>query len=173
LKDIRLILTIRSDLVAQYASLELAQQTGKYHSWVKSKRSFSGKIKINRNEFIKYVYDYLKIISLLKDLEKSHNILIFNYEDNILNGDLNNFYSLFDFLDLPRIEMNWLNSKKVSPPPEEYIENHNNFYSLMEKIMSLEQEGCSRQGVYEKLKEKSVLLYLRNISRKTLKKIGA
>ncbi len=124
LKDLKVIIIIRKDLVAQLGSALHGKKTGIMHSWYKGfdTREIS-QIKISMWQLTSYVINVHKMYAVLRELNNSHDVLEINYED--LLEDSSRFYArLFGFLDLPVTEPIWLESKKVMPPPEKYIKNY-------------------------------------------------
>jgi len=168
--DIKIILTIRNDLVAQYGSLIRALKTGKHHSWDKSKKDIKTLISINKYLFMKYLLDCFWFIDNMRDLKKTHDVLEFSYEEDIINGE---YKKLFDFLELDYVEINWLTAKKVAPKPEDYIKNYKSLTNLSRKLESMHyNDGLSMKYhlinkivcnyVTTRKKTKKILNILRN-----------
>lgn len=132
--NIKIIITIRNDLVAQYGSWIRAMRTGKHHSWDKSIKEIKTPISINKYLFIKYLFDCFWFIDNMRDLKKTHDVLEFSYENDISNG---RFEKLFDFLELDNVDINWLEAKKVSPKPENYIKNYKLLTNLFMELESM------------------------------------
>lgn len=131
LSDVSIIYTRRNDFVAQYASKILAAKTGAHHSW-QSKRVYDHiKIKISSIKYVNYLLNCLEVEDQILRLKKTNPFLEFSFEEDIKTG---NFRKLFQFLDLENMSPTWLNSKKVSPFPEDYITNYDKISVLTEKI---------------------------------------
>lgn len=136
LQDVKVIVVFREDLVAQYASAESARKTGIMHSWYKGfgNRTVS-LMKVNRWRFIAYALSVLRMYGVLAKLKKTHDVLEVRYEDML--KDAEQFYAnLFSFLELRAMEPTWLTSKKVMPPPEDYIDNYAAMRKQLERIKS-------------------------------------
>lgn len=136
LKDIKIIFLVRRDLVAQLGSALHAKKTGIMHSWYNGFENRKiKKLKINKWRFTSYAINIYKIYDVLKELEKTHDVLKINYEDLIANSSL--FCNrLFNFLNLKTLEPKWIESKKVMPSPETYIKNYNKLTKILAKIES-------------------------------------
>ena len=131
LKDLKIIIIVRKDLVAQYGSGIHGAKTGIMHSWYREAKDMKvRKIKIKKYLFITYVNNVIKMYNVIRGLENSHDVLEIYYEDLI--RDPQNFYrKIFEFLNLPVINPTWLTSKKVLPAPEDYIINYAAMKSLL------------------------------------------
>jgi len=141
--DLRVILTIRDDLLAQYASLQRAQGLGQWHSYSNKTQANGAKLRLHRYDFVDYLLDGFEILAELRALADSHTTLHFSYERDITAVDPLDYGILFDFLDLPPTTVEWVHSKKMSPPPEEYVENYAVLRSLADEITAWYQAGHS------------------------------
>ena len=124
MRDLKVVIILRKDLVAQNGSGIIGKKTGIMHSWYKG---FEGRkvdqIKINKWGFIGYVHDVHRMYGELSELKRTHDVLEVWYEDLLSEGN-EFYYKIFRFLGLPEIEPTWLASKKVLPPPQDYIANY-------------------------------------------------
>jgi hypothetical protein len=124
LRDLKVVVILRKDLVAQNGSGVIGKKTGIMHSWYKGFEGRKvGKIKINKWRFIAYVHNVHRMYNELSKLKHTHDVLEVRYED-ILSGESEFFNKIFRFLGIPEIEPTWLSSKKVLPPPQDYIANY-------------------------------------------------
>lgn len=135
-RDIKVILTIREDFVAQFGSLIRATESGIWHSWVKGTSKPPTLITIDETKFVKYVVETLDIVKELRKLHATHEVYEFIYERDILSNTFDRYYNLFDFLMLPRVPITWLKSRKVAPPPEKYIANYQQLRKLLDEIVA-------------------------------------
>lgn len=135
LNNAKLIIIIRNDLLAQYAS-QIRMNKTKIVTTTKNKINpdISLKLKINRRKFSKYLYNMYFIRKLLQKLEG--DIFYVNYEKDILDKDSNISNRIFNFLSIPNIEPTWQNLLKVSPHPSKYITNYENILIFYEKAKS-------------------------------------
>jgi len=134
--DLKIIIIIRNDIVAQFGSGIVGKKTGIMHSWYKG---FEGrkvdKISINKWRFIPYAHNVNNMYAALSELKETNDVLEIYYED--LLADANSFYTkIFRFLGLPEVETTWLDSKKVLPPPEDYIKNYSALQIELSRIKS-------------------------------------
>ena len=134
LKDLKIILTIRNDLVAQYGSLVQAKKSGIYHSWYRGFENRKiNKLRINKWLFFTYAINCLDILKVLSELHKTHDVIECLYEDFLVNP-ASVRKQVFNFLDVPQVDVTWLNSKKVMPDPDKYIENYSEMTSLLGQL---------------------------------------
>jgi len=127
LKDIKMVITLREDILAQYAS-QLRKDKTKIVTINNSNDSKNKdvKVKVNKNKLKKYVYNmiYMQklILANLKD-----NVLFISYEKDILSDNFKLPEMLFSYIGVEQnINVSWQNQYKVSPAPEDYIYNYNN-----------------------------------------------
>jgi hypothetical protein len=132
--EIKIIITLRDDIVAQFGSLERAKVTGNWHSWVKPESNLKEKLKLEKNRLYDHAVDYLKTVHELERLKESHEVFEVSYENDILPGNLKVYYQVFRFLGLPEKEITWLRSNKVAPPPEEFIEDYMQHKSALDEL---------------------------------------
>lgn len=132
MSDMKIILLRREDLIAQYGSLIKARRSGIMHSWYEGFKSRKNEaIPINKWLFARYALACFEINKILENISKSNKFMGFAYEDYLASPESMQ-ERLFDFIDVPMKPVTWLKSKKVLPPPENYIRNYNqlkNFYS--------------------------------------------
>lgn len=124
LKDLKIILVVRNDLVAQYGSLISANKTGIMHSWYNSHAKYEPqKLRINKWLLTRYTISILDTYDTLRQLFATHKVLEISYEEYLLDPAIiqNN---LFEFVEVPNIDVTWLKSKKVMPDPANYILNY-------------------------------------------------
>ncbi len=170
--DIKIIFVERLDYLAQFGSLKRAENSGQYHSWNKQMKKVSD-ISINKKDFIDYVFRVKKINEIVEILKYSHEFMIFNYEEDILEGSLKNYTKLFNFLKIPIVDITWLNSSKVAPSPEIFIKNYNELLSVQEVLIKEENENKTLEYFYEKfdivINEQSAFIKLKSYILKLIK----
>lgn len=141
--DVRIILVSRDDLVAQCGSLVRAEKSGEWHAWEGQKQSeLDGKLTIDVERFREYASGCKQTVAQLRSLSTTHALLDFRYESHIAPGV--DHASLFDFLDLPQVEVSWLRMKKVAPPARDFIANYD--------ALATELEAMASPGEAEELK---------------------
>jgi hypothetical protein len=128
---LRVILMIRDDLVAQLGSRLRAERTGEWHSWTKGQGGASGSFEIDAEKMQQYAAEAREIAGQLRGLSGSHEVLEISYERDLLQDLEQGQLKLFRFLDLPEVTVDWLDSKKVSPAPEDFISNYSELKSLI------------------------------------------
>ena len=74
---------------------------------------------------------------MLRQLQNTHDVLGISYEDIILEGDLPTYDPLFEFVGVEPVRADWLTDRKLSPPPESYIENYRQLKVLQEKSLGI------------------------------------
>ncbi len=137
-KEMKIILVIRDDLTAQYGSMQRARITGEWHSWRKSGRFQNQKVKLSKREFGKYVKRSIAKLKELRALKNTHDVLEFNFEEQLLSAEGPDFSPLFKFLEISDLKVTWLDSKKVAPPPEDYILNYEKMNKFCDEILQSE-----------------------------------
>jgi len=134
LKDIKVIIMHRRDMVALYGSGQHGKKSGVMHSWYKGAESIAvNKIKISKWRFIAFFVRVNKMYEMIGKLTDTHDVLEVNYEDLLVNPS-EEYHKIFSFLNLPNVEPVWLASKKVLPPPSEYITNYDDITLLIDKL---------------------------------------
>jgi hypothetical protein len=123
----------RRDLLAQHASLMLAQQTNKWHSWSEvEKRRVT--IRIDESEFRSHVERAVGILEKIDGLRASHPVHEVGYERDIVGDTGGGVAGLYEFLGLSWVAPDWLDSHKVSPQLEEFVENHDEARELFAEL---------------------------------------
>lgn len=139
--NLRIIFVNRGDLAAQYGSLLRARQTGIWHSWNQGKSVSAQKINPDLSIFSQYASECLEIAKEFRSLKTCLPFKEVSYENDIEPNLLGCARDVFEFLGLSPCEPHWLNSKKVSPPPESFI---NNYAGMVAEVERLRQGGRSR-----------------------------
>ncbi len=132
--DVKIILTIREDVLAQFGSLKRAKKTKQFHSWVKSKARSPTKISIDKGIYSHYLLTNIKIIEVLRSLRQTNDFLEVSYEKDILPG-LGYSHKLYEFIELDYVEPTWVNSKKVAPAPGDFIKNYDDLKRIEQSIL--------------------------------------
>ena len=133
-----IVLVIRNDFTAQYGSMLRAKLTGEWHSWRKTGKQKNQRVRISKGDFKKYIIRTSGKLSALRQLKKTHEVLEFNFEEQLLYSKNPDFSPLFRFLDIPDLSVTWLDSKKVAPPPEDYIVNYEKMNQFCTEILQSE-----------------------------------
>lgn len=133
LSYVKIILIKRENLTDQYASLIRAQKTGSWHSWQKNVNHISPMIKFREREFIDYVKMSLTINDLLETLKDTNEVIHFYYERDIFPNKIENYYKLFDFLGVSRLDLE-IPLQKVAKPAQEFVKKYEYWRKLEEQI---------------------------------------
>jgi hypothetical protein len=134
LPDMKVIIMTRRDLVAQYGSLLHMRRSGILHSWYEGFKTLKvRKMRISKWRFLTYCISIEGMYRTLQDLKATHDVLDVEFED-LLSNPMAMYARLFQFLGLPAVEPNWVDSKKVLPPPDRYIKNYAQLTALLEKF---------------------------------------
>lgn len=140
--DMKVILVRRSDIVAQYGSLLQRRRTHVAHSWNPGfGKSPVARIRIDRILFARYVAGVFDTLAELDKLRATNDVLDVCYEDLSANVD-GQYRRILEFLGLSYTEATWLDSKKVLPPPAEYITNYDEMASLQARIQDAHAAGA-------------------------------
>ena len=94
-------------------------------------------LELDRYEFAECAIESYQIRRVLCQLQNTHDVLGISYEDIILEGDLPTYDPLFEFVGVEPVRADWLTDRKLSPPPESYIENYRQLKVLQEKSLGI------------------------------------
>ena len=147
LPDVRIVHVRRNDVIARFASLKKAMQSGKWHRRTQDRRQKEA-ITIDPHNFSKHLIESIQVQRLLRDLRSSHDMLCLSYEDVILQGRLSTHAPLFRFVGVEPVEATWLRDKKLSPPPEEYVRNYSELTKMHDQIKRQLEEGTAPEDLY-------------------------
>lgn len=138
----RVILTIRDDLVAQYGSLRKARRSNVWHSWNPGADTERNKpLKMNGWLFRRYALNTLEVIRTLRTLTKSHHVLECSFERLLAESD-DIYRESFAFLGLEARPVVWLKARKVNPPPADYIHNYNALTRILQPLRQQHQQDA-------------------------------
>jgi Sulfotransferase family len=130
---VKMIVVLRRDLVAQYASLLRARRSGAWHSWRHPDRPPVAQVHIRPLLFDRYTTNALDTLARLQCAPAAH-VVVF---EELVASKADGFREIFHFLDLPDVPIDWDLGEKVSPAPEAYIDNYlemsNRLASLVER----------------------------------------
>ncbi|MBN2821337.1 MAG: sulfotransferase [Bacteroidales bacterium] len=136
LKGVKLIISIREDLLAQYASQLRKNKTKIITVTSKSDSKNKGvKVRVSKPKLKKYVYNMMYMQKLMK-----HNlcgdVLFVSYEVDILNENVKLPEKVFKFLGVEhQLDVSWQNQFKISPDPEDYIMDYKNIRNFYQKLV--------------------------------------
>jgi len=74
-------------------------------------------------------------------------VLSLSYEDVLLNGELATYNPLFEFVGVEPKEATWLEDRKLSPPPQDYVENYEELVRCWELLKMKLEQGESREAL--------------------------
>ncbi len=137
MKDIKIIIVVRNSLVDLMGSIERAKKTGNWHSWQKNIKKENIRFSIPKDEFIEFAINSSHVYEILSGLQKSHEVIFFDYEKDISPNNPDNYNKLYDFLNLSSHQTQ-IPLKKVAPTAEEYLINYKELKDLEEKIKNKE-----------------------------------
>ena len=132
--DVRVVHVRRTDLLAQFASLERANRTGVWHTHAegscpdRSQRAGPSpkapeRWPLDVAKFERYLQTCAAVERSLLRLRDTHRVHEVRYEEDIAPNDLDRAAALFGFLDLPAIAPTWMQLTKTSPPLETFVAN--------------------------------------------------
>jgi hypothetical protein len=136
LQDVVLIRVERRDLVAQFASLQRAMRSGKWHSFYHAQPAVANPdapFECSVNDFHYYCQEALAIRAAFDRIEQTHKVLQISYEDEIAKLGRAAFTRVFEFLGLPPVEATWVGSEKVAPPLEKFVTNTKRLYEILDR----------------------------------------
>lgn len=130
------VLTARRDIVAQFGSLLLARETGRWHSWVHAKKAVDRQLEIDGQDLLAHALDYLRVERELSGLKDSHHVIEVPFEECLLTDPGRAFRCLFHRIGLPEVEPSWLRSEKVAPPPSAFVADYASHVQAVERLRS-------------------------------------
>ena len=140
---LKIIHTQRDDIVAQYGSLLRAEATGQWHSWSKPIKDPLRTISLLKGKLAQVALQSIEISAALNTLKETHDFFDVSYERDLLPNDMLVFRRLFAFLGVSDVKIDWLNSTKVAPHPQSYIEDyllHVDFVNMLKKCFDEDPE---------------------------------
>ena len=137
LPGVKLIVVIRRDLVAQYASLLRARQGGAWHSWRQTDRPPVAHVHIRPLLFDRYVTNALETLARLQCAPAAH---VVEFEE-LVAGRAEGLRAIFAFLDLADVPVSWELGEKVSPAPEAYVDNYREMRSRLAYLVNAHASG--------------------------------
>ncbi len=154
LPNVRIILLVRGDLVAQFGSLVKSQKTdvwGRHVGESKGRRTAPA-LELDRYEFAEYAIEAHQIRRRLRGLRETHKMLEISYEGVLLSGDLPSHDPLFNFVGVEPQRADWLTDRKLSPPPGSYIQNYDELASQHKRIKEELKNGSEPEDLYYKFR---------------------
>jgi hypothetical protein len=140
--DAKVVLIDRSDLVAQYGSLQNARRTGVWHSWYPSAgKTEAPPRKLNRWMFERYALECLDTMRILHALEESHAVFVCKY-DALVADETATYRSIFSFIGLDDVQIDWFQAKKVMPSPQRYIANYDELTRALATLRERHARGA-------------------------------
>ena len=134
---VKIIVVLRRDLVAQYASLLRARRSGAWHSWRHTDRPPVAHVRIRPLLFDRYVTNALDTMARLQCAPAAYLVV---YEELVVSKS-DGFRGIFDFLGLPNMPIDWELGHKVSPAPEAYIDNYHEMSNRLASLMDRHASG--------------------------------
>jgi LPS sulfotransferase NodH len=100
LPNVRIILLVRRDLVAQFGSLVKSQKTGVggRHVGESKGRRTAPALELDRYEFAEYAIEAYQTRRRLRSMQETHEIPEISYEKVLLRGELPTYDPLFNFV---------------------------------------------------------------------------
>jgi LPS sulfotransferase NodH len=149
LPSVRIVLLHRQDLVSQFGSLIKSQQTGVWRRRAGEEKTQSTPVlKLDRHDFAQYAIEAHQIRQKLQSLSNTHEILKISYEEVLLKDKLPTHDPLFKFVGVEPTRADWLADRKLSPPPETYIDNYDELAVMHDRIKRELKEGAAPEDLY-------------------------
>ena len=147
LPDARVVHVDRHDAIARYASLQKSKRTGTWRKTGNETLHSHPRLWLDPEKFAEYVIDSSRIRETLGRLRETHEVLSLSYEDVILNGELATYDPLFEFVGVEPKEATWLEDQKLSPPPQDYVENYDELARHLEVLKGKLKQGESPKAL--------------------------
>ncbi|GIV33325.1 MAG: hypothetical protein KatS3mg031_0860 [Chitinophagales bacterium] len=144
--DVKIILVKRLNIVAQYASSLIANQS---NLWIATKPLITPypEVHFNYKNLVTYVILTLHALNELEKLKSSHTVLEWIYEEHLLS-DSPSFNPLFDFLGVSRLDVAPFLPAKLNPPPETYIRN---YYFWIQEVCKIIERAAIQTELKQQL----------------------
>ncbi len=154
LPNVQIILLVRGDLVAQFGSLVKSQKTGVWgrHAGESKGRRTAPALELDRYEFAEYAIEAHQIRRRLRGLRETHEVLEISYEEVLLGGKLPTHDPLFNFVGVEPQRADWLTDRKLSPPPESYIQNYDELASQHKRVKEKLEDGSQPEDLHDKFR---------------------
>jgi hypothetical protein len=150
LPDVRIVLLNRRDLVSQFGSLVKSKKTSVWRRRAGDDELHSTPVlNLDRHDFAQYAIEAHQIKLKLRSLNDTHEILEVGYEDVLLEGELATHDPLFRFVGVEPKQADWLEDRKLSPPPESYIENYSELTKVHDEIKCQLEKGVAPEDLYD------------------------
>jgi hypothetical protein len=150
LPDVRIILLNRRDTVSQFGSLIKSQETGVWRRRAGDEKTESTpELELDRHDFAQYAIETYQIKKKLHGLKDTHDVLEISYEDILLEGELPTYEPVFNFVGVEPKRADWLEDRKLSPPPESYIKNYSDLSKMHDQIERRLEKGQAPDSLYD------------------------
>ncbi len=136
LRDVAVVRIERRDLVAQFASLQRAMRSGRWHSFYHAQPTVSdpnAPFECSGNDFHFYCQEAIAIRAAFDRIGKCCKMVQISYEDEIAKDVSKASGRVFQFLGLPVVAPTWLGSEKVAPPLATFVTNTKRLYEIFRK----------------------------------------
>jgi hypothetical protein len=130
---------IRSDQIAKLGSHLRAQRTGNWHQWTANDdpgSNFSVRIKLDVHAKM-YIISSILANRKLRDFVYSLNGLLLSYEEDLLKSPESCIRKIECFLGMMPYQYDFTKHTKLSPPPEQYIEDYHKLCRYSESLERL------------------------------------
>jgi len=148
LPGIKIIIAVRSDVVAHYGSRARLIETGVAHSWEqKGKADTAGMVTIDRWLLANSVLVNMENYQTLSSVSKYVECYEVNYEEFAKDNDLV-YRRLLKYLGLDYVKPDWLTAKKLHLNPESYIKDYTNLVRFVDRLkVAYAEDSLSRHYV--------------------------
>lgn len=136
LRDVRVVLVTRRDLIASCGSLVRARRSGVWHSW--SGGATDRPLRIAPRLLRRYAEYARTAVQRFRTLHDTHEVLELSYEDDVCGGGAHE--RLFEFLELEQVSPAWVHLKKLNPDARSYIKN----YDRLAQTLAAMPEVCAQ-----------------------------
>lgn len=147
LPDAKIVHVDRRDAVARYGSLQKSMRTGTWRQAGDGTPHSHPRLWLDPEEFAEYVIESSRIRETLGRLRDTHEVLSLSYENVLLNGELATYDPLFEFVGVEPTEATWLEDRKLSPPPQDYVKNYDELAQCWEMLREKLKHGESPKAL--------------------------
>lgn len=149
LPDVRIVYVRRRNAVARFGSQVKSQETGVWRSAKETTAEPDApQLHLDAHDFAEYAVESYRIEQWLAELRETHEVFDLSYEDIILQGRLQTFAPLFEFVGVKPMRAEWLDDRKLSPPPESYISNYDDLCALYKELSERLSSGTDPEALH-------------------------
>lgn len=137
---LRVIHVARTDPIAAFASLRIAQKSGVFHTQGEGGQGVP-KLTLSRHDLVRYINDWDGINRAFSSLSALPHYTHVNFEQDIQHGTYLNGKAIFECLGLDPMTPDWVSLRKGLPPVADIVVNLEEAEALFETLSPELEKG--------------------------------